>query len=151
MSRFLAHIGSLQMSSQEKCSNLQIYVRGFKRIWYAVAMSNPINMLAASNSVGGQMSALKLLTCMFCLVVIGEFAYAASNQTIFVGTAAKQDGIYASSIDLHSGEFSPAKAVGDASRPTFLAVCLIWQPVEHNQKAESGLMLICKCIFLYLI
>ena len=88
------------------------------------------------------MSALKFLTCMLCLVVIGELAHAASNQTIFVGTAAMQDGIYVSTIDLQSGEFSLAQAVGDASRPTFLAVHpkvpVLYAVTKENENPSGG-------------
>jgi len=46
----------------------------------------------------------------------------AADQPLFVGTAAKQQGIFASKMDLTTGEFTPAQAVGDAPRPTFLAL-----------------------------
>ncbi len=46
----------------------------------------------------------------------------ASDQLIFVGTNAAQQGIYASTLNLATGEFGPARAVGDAPRPGFLAL-----------------------------
>jgi len=46
----------------------------------------------------------------------------AAEQLLFVGTHADQQGIYACTLDLETGEFSPARKVSDAPRPGFLAL-----------------------------
>jgi len=49
--------------------------------------------------------------------------YAQSEvQSLFVGTSLGQNGIYACSIDLTTGEFGPSKPVADAPFPGFLAL-----------------------------
>ena len=46
----------------------------------------------------------------------------AAEQRIFVGTNTPEQGIYASTLDLATGEFTQAEAVGDAPYPGFLAL-----------------------------
>lgn len=46
----------------------------------------------------------------------------AQKQPLLIGTNVQQRGIFASSLDLATGAFSPAKAVGDGPRPGFLAL-----------------------------
>ena len=60
-----------------------------------------------------------------CLILMSLFQFQgtlASEQRLFVGTNAPEQGIYASTLDLVTGEFSPAQAVGDAPYPGFLAL-----------------------------
>ncbi|MEM8946525.1 MAG: lactonase family protein [Planctomycetota bacterium] len=61
-----------------------------------------------------------------CLIVLALTASIASvvaeEQVLLIGTNAREQGIYASSLNLESGEFAPANAVGDAPRPSFLAL-----------------------------
>ncbi len=67
--------------------------------------------------------------------LLTQYTFAA-EQTLFVGTNAEQQGIYASTLDLSTGEFSPAKAVGDAPRPGFLALhpkLSILYSISHEQ------------------
>ena len=54
---------------------------------------------------------------------MGNFATAlAEEQPLLVGTQVPTQGIFASKLDMATGEFSPAQAVGDAPRPGFLAL-----------------------------
>ncbi|MGI9430183.1 MAG: lactonase family protein [Bythopirellula sp.] len=84
---------------------------------------------------------LYLYSCMLLLAVIWKPANAATDQILFVGTSAKQDGIFVCTMNLQTGAFSPARAVGDASQPTFLALhpkMPVLYAVTKEKEAPSG-------------
>lgn len=68
------------------------------------------------------MSKSNLLVWLIVMSAILSQRASAADQLLFVGTNASQQGIYASTLDLETGEFSPAQAVGDAPYPGFLAL-----------------------------
>ncbi len=66
----------------------------------------------------------------------------ADDQSLLVGTSVEQRGIYASTLNLDTGEFSPARMVGDAPRPGFLALHprlpLVYAVTRENQQPSGG-------------
>ncbi len=69
----------------------------------------------------------------------------AADQPLFVGTNAKVQGIYACKLNLSTGEFSSARAVGDAPRPGFLALHpklpLLYAITREDTHPSGGLRL----------
>lgn len=67
----------------------------------------------------------------------------AKQQLLFVGTNAAEQGIYASTLDLETGEFGPIEAVGDAPRPGFLALHpklpLLYAVTAESKRPSGGL------------
>ena len=78
----------------------------------------------------------RTLACLIPVTfLLSQYTFAA-EQALFIGTNAEQQGIYASTLDLSTGEFCPAKAVGDAPRPGFLALhpkLSILYSISHEQ------------------
>jgi len=75
---------------------------------------------------------------------MGNFATAlAAEQPLFVGTSANEQGIFASILNLETGEFGPAQAVGDAPRPSFLALHprlpLLYAVTREQEQPSGGL------------
>ncbi len=69
-----------------------------------------------------QISTWLIMMTLFQSPLFQPQSASAADQPMFVGTNAKQMGIYACTLDLVTGEFGPARAVGDAPRPGFLAL-----------------------------
>jgi len=67
----------------------------------------------------------------------------AVEQPLFVGTNAKERGIFASMLNLATGEFGPAQAVGDAPRPGFLALHpqlpMLYAVTREKERPSGGL------------
>ena len=88
------------------------------------------------------MSTTCLFTCFVFLAMVLAPSIADSSQTMFVGTSVEQDGIYACTLNLQTGEFSAAKAVGDAPRPTFLALHpklpVLYAVTKEKEKPSGG-------------
>lgn len=66
----------------------------------------------------------------------------ADEQPLFVGTHVAERGIYASTIDLATGEFGTTSSVGDAPRPGFLALHphlpLLYAVTQETGKPSGG-------------
>jgi len=60
---------------------------------------------------------------LLTLLLEGSTVVAGTDeQVMYVGTSQNEQGIYASTLNLKTGEMSPAKVVADAPRPGFLAL-----------------------------
>ncbi len=66
----------------------------------------------------------------------------AADQPLLVGTHQAAHGIYASTLDMNTGELGPARSVGDAPRPGFLALHpslpLLYTVAQEKSKPSGG-------------
>lgn len=83
------------------------------------------------------------LSTFFAMLLTTTSPSFAKQQLLFVGTNAAEQGIYASTLDLKTGEFGPARAVGDAPRPGFLALHpklpLLYAITAEHKRPSGGL------------
>ena len=65
-----------------------------------------------------------------------------AEQLMFIGTNASEHGIFASKFNLESGKFSEPQAVGDAPRPSFLAMHptlpMLYAVTRESTKPSGG-------------
>ncbi len=80
--------------------------------------------------------------CFLSMIFFPSQHAVCAEQMLFVGTNAEQQGIYASTLDLTTGAFSPVRAVGDAPRPGFLALHpqlpILYSITREKRKSPSG-------------
>jgi len=109
-----------------------------------LARGNVNRVLKRYNATKGNfMLKLRTLEGLITMACLLSQNASAADQRMFVGTHAEQQGIYASTLDLETGEFGPARAVGDAPRPGFLALHpklpLLYAVTQEKKDPVGGL------------
>lgn len=83
------------------------------------------------------------LSTLFAMFIATTSPSFAKQQLLLIGTNTAEQGIYASSLDLKTGEFGPAQAIGDAPYPSFLALHpklpLLYAVTGESQRPSGGL------------